>query len=247
MAGLAAEALEAAAGFLLEALTSGNTLAPFPPELAPGTPAEARALATRVAEAIGVPTVGVRLVPPPSGIDGPPVAGPVLAPRLLYAPAPTPPLNRPNPTAALIVQLAKALPARARPWSLRELLSRIASLHVALDIAASRYTNGPADLPCFMADLAGLGAIVFGRPARSGWHEAVATPRAARATAADGTVAWRGSIDAATALLDAAEAARSIGPLPPGAVLVAAGLSPPLPAGALTLTISGLGRAELTA
>lgn len=247
MARLTAEALGAAAGFLAEALTTGNTLAPFPAELAPKTPAEARRIARRLTEAVGVPIVGVRLVPPPSGITGPPVAGPVLAPRLLHAPAATPPLNRPRPTAALIVQLAKPLAARARPWSLRELVSRVASLHVAIDIGASRYTSGPADLPSFMADLAGLGVIVLGREARSGWQDALLTLRTARATAADGTVAWRGTIDAKAALLEAAEAARSIGALPAGAVLVAAGLSPVLPAGALTLSIAGLGKAELMA
>jgi hypothetical protein len=98
-----------------------------------------------------------------------------------------------------------------------------------------------------MADLAGHGVVVVGRPARSGWREAILTPRAARATAADGTIAWRGTIDAAKALREAAEAARSIGALPEGAVLVAAGLSPVLPEGPLTLSIAGLGKAELTA
>lgn len=247
MARLTAEIVRIDAEYLAEAISSGQTLAPFPQELTPRTAADARRIATRLARALGVPVVGVRLVPPPAGIDGPLVAGPVLGPRLLHAPAATPPLHRPSPTAALVAQLGTRLPARAKAWSLRELVARIASLHAAIDIGASRFTAGAPDLPCFMADLAGLGAIVLGRQARAGWQERVATPCAARATAEDGRIAWRGTIDAGAALRDAAEAARSIGDLPAGAVLVAAGLSPPLPPGAVALAVSGLGRAELTA
>jgi hypothetical protein len=246
MARLTAEAARTAAGYLAEAITTGRTLAPFPPELSPATPAEGRRVAVLLHALLEMPTVGVRLVPPPAP-GSTPVAGPVFAPRLLHAPAATPPLNRPTPMAALVAQLAQPLPARARPWSFRELSGRIASLHVAIDIGASRFTSGAPDLPCFMADLAGHGVVVVGRPARSGWREAILTPRAARATAADGTIAWRGTIDAAKALRESAEAARSIGALPEGAVLVAAGLSPVLPEGPLTLSIAGLGKAELTA
>jgi hypothetical protein len=247
MARLTAEAARTAAEYLAEAVTSGRTLAPFPPGLAPTTPAEARRVAVLLHGMLGLPTVGVRLVSLPPGLGSTPVAGPVFAPRLLHAPAATPPLNRPSPTAALVAQLGRPLPARERPWSVREVAARVGTLHVAIDLGASRFTAGAPDLPCFMADLAGHGAVVLGRAARSGWREAILTPRAARATAADGTVAWRGSVDAAAALRQAAEAARSIGALPEGAVLVAAGLSPVLPEGPLTLAIAGLGKAELTA
>jgi hypothetical protein len=97
-----------------------------------------------------------------------------------------------------------------------------------------------------MADLAGLGAIILGRPARAGWQEAITSPRAAQAAGEDGAVAWRGTIDAAAALVEAAEAARAVGDLPAGAVLVAASLSPPLPRGALTLSVTGLGKVSVT-
>jgi hypothetical protein len=58
-------------------------------------------------------------------------------------------------------------------------------------------------------------------------------------------VAWRGTIDAASALVEAAEAARAVGELPAGAVLVAASLSPALPSGALTLSVTSLGKASI--
>jgi len=242
---LSAEAAGKAAEYLAEAITSGQTLAPFPPGLAPTTPAQGERVAALLRERLGLPSVGVRLVPPPESIEGPPVAGPVFAARLLHAPAAIPPLHLPRLTAALVAQLARPLPAREKPWSAREVAARIASVHVAVDIGASRYTRGPVDLPGFMADLAGHGLVVVGRKARAGWEERLLTPRPARATS-DGTPVWRGTVDVGAALREVAEAAREIGDLPAGAVLVTAGLSPPLPPGALTLTITGLGTAELT-
>jgi hypothetical protein len=242
---LTAEAVKTAASFLADAVTSGNTLAAFPPELAPGTEAQARRLAAALRQELGLANVGLRLVAPPEGMAGPKVAGPIFATRLLHAPVSPPPLHLPVATAALVAQLAKPLTARARPWTSREVVARLASLHVAIDIGASRYTAGPADFPCFMADLAGLGAVILGRPARSGWQEAITSPRSAKVEAEDGTVAWRGTIDAASALVEAAEAARAVGELPAGAVLVAASLSPALPSGALTLSVTSLGKASI--
>lgn len=244
---LTTAAARAAAGYLAEAVTSGCTLAPFPEDMRPRTPAEARRVAALLRESLGFPVVGLRLVPPPNGLSGPPVAGPVFAARLLHGPVALPPLHRPVATAAVVAQLARPLPARERAWTLREVAARIASLHAAIDIGASRYSAGPSDLPAFMADLAGLGVVVLARPAREGWREAVASPVSARAVAADGSFAWLGTIDAGAALRAAAEAARGVGPLPAGAILIAAGLSPPLPDGALTLSISGLGKAAILA
>jgi 2-keto-4-pentenoate hydratase len=249
MARLSAEAVTTAAGYLADAVTSGNTLAPFPAELAPGTEAQARRLAAALREQLGLANVGLRLVAPPEGIAGPKVAGPIFATRILHAPVAPPPLQRPVATAALVAQLAKPLPARARAWTAREIIARLASVHVAIDVAASRYTEGPPDLPCFMADLAGLGAIILGRPARAGWQKAIASPRTAKADGGDGAVVWRGTIDVAAALVEVAEAARTVGDLPAGAVLVAASLSPPLaptlPGSALTLGITSLGKVSL--
>ncbi|MCU0984124.1 MAG: hypothetical protein MUC89_04170 [Acetobacteraceae bacterium] len=246
MARLSAEAVKTAASYLSEAVTSGNTLAHFPPELAPTTEAQARRVAAALREQLGLANVGLRLASPPEGIVGPKVAGPLFAARLIHAPVASPPLHLPLPTAALVAQLGKPLPARARSWTVREVASRLSSLHVAIDISASRYTAGPANLPCFMADLGGLGAVILGRPARAGWQEAITSPRAAKAAGEDGAVAWRGTIDAAAALVEAAEAARAVGDLPAGAVLVAASLSPPLPRGALTLSVTGLGKVSVT-
>lgn len=245
MARLSAEAVQGAARCLAEAITSGDTLAPFPEEFAPTTPAQARRVAVALRGELGLPTVGLRLVRLPEGIAGPKVAGPILAARLLHGPIVPPPLHRPVGTAALVAQLARPLPARARAWTAREVASRLASLHAAIDISASRYTAGPPDLPCFMADLAGLGVVVLGPPARAGWQDAIATPRAATVEAGEGTAAWRGPIDVGAALVEAAEAARMVGDLPAGAVLVAASLSPPLPEGPITLGISRLGKVSL--
>lgn len=242
MARLSAEALRRAAEFLTEATTSGSTLAPFPEELRPRTTAQGARLAALVLAGLGLAPVGIRLSPVPEGLGGEAVAGPVLGPRLIQAPSPPPPLHLAVATAAIVAQLGKPLPARERRYGARDVIGRITTLHPAIDIATSRFTAGAPDLPCHLADLCGHGIVVFGRQARAGWQEAIASPRAARAT---GGAAWRGTVDVGAALVAAAEAARKAGGLPAGAVLVIAGLSPPLGDGEVSVTITSLGGAAL--
>ncbi|WP_291296572.1 hypothetical protein [Elioraea sp.] len=244
MARLTKEARGRAAEYFAEAVTSGNTLAPFPPELAPRTTTEGARIAERLLATLGLAPVGVRLAPAPAALGGALVAGPVLGHRLLQSPTAMPPFHRVVATAAIVAQLGKPLPARERRYGLRHVIARIATLHPAIDVAASRFSAGAPDLPCHLADLCGLGVVVFGRQARAGWQEAIATPRTVRAS---GAADWRGTVDVGAALLDAAEAAREAGGLPAGAVLVIAGLSPPLGEGEVTVSITSLGSAALAA
>jgi 2-keto-4-pentenoate hydratase len=243
MARLPAEALRRAAQFVTEAMTSGSTLAPFPEELAPRTVAQGGKIASLVLAGLSLAPVGIRLSPAPEGMGGASLAGPVLGPRLIPSPSPPPPFHRVVATAAIVAQLAKPLPARERRYGLRDVLGRIATLHPAIDVAASRFTAGAPDLACHLADLCGHGVVVFGRQARAGWAEAIATPRALRTT---GPAAWRGTVDIGAALRDAAEAARTSGGLPAGAVLVIAGLSPALGEGDVAVAITSLGGAALS-
>ena len=80
---------------------------------------------------------------------------------------------------------------------------RLSALHPALDIADSRFTAPPGTVPLRAADLAGLGMVVVGAASPAGIGD---------------TGALRG----------AAAAARRLGGLPAGALLVAAGLSAPI-------------------
>ncbi|MFQ3622136.1 MAG: hypothetical protein SNJ73_01185 [Acetobacteraceae bacterium] len=237
-----ASAAREAAGLVLEAVQQGGTLPPFPPSCAPKTVAQGRRVAALVAEGIAVPIVGLRLAPAAGlGLEA---AGPVLEPRLLRSPAVVPTLAgaRRAVTVAVLAQLAKPLPARDRAYGPRDLVRRIASLHAAIDLAETRFTLGPPDLPAHLADLSGLGLILFGRPARAGWQDRVRHPLVVEATAG-GERIWRGEVDLSAALGRGAEACRSAGGLPAGAVMVVAGLSPPLPDAPVEIRLRGLGAA----
>ena len=223
---------------MLEAVQDGGTLPPFPAACAPKTVAQGRRIAAVVIAELGVPIVGVRLAPVPQ--LGGQAIGPVLAPRLLPSPVGVPRAGRRTITLALAAQLDRELPARDRPYTRRFVLGRLASLHVGLDLGDTRFTQGPPDLPSHLADLAGLGFVVFGRPARAGWGDVISAPLAAAIRTEDREL-WRGQIEAGRALLAVADEARRAGGLPAGAVMIVAGLSPPLPDVAIKARIRRLG------
>lgn len=200
--------------------------------------AQGRRIAAVVIGELDVPIVGLRLAPVPA--LGGEALGPVLAPRLLPGPVAVPRGERRTITLALIAQLDQPLPPRDQPYSRRFVLGRLASLHLGLDLGETRFTRGPPDLPSHLADLAGLGLVVYGKPARAGWRDAIREPLAVTVAGETGAV-WRGEIDAARALIAAADEARLAGGLPAGAVLVVAGLSPTLPDEAIEVRVRRLG------
>lgn len=237
---LTSAAVRQAALLVAEAVGDADAPLVLPETCRPGTVAAGRRIAALALEELGLVSVGLRLAP---GFDGAgAVAGPLIEGRLLRSPAAVPPPGpgRRRCTLAAVAQLAEALPARARPWRAREVAARIASLHVAIDLAATRFADGPPDLPQHVADLAGLGLLVFGAPARAGWQEAILKPLAATV----GPDGWRGTVDVGAALVAAAEEARAGGGLPAGAVLAIAGLSPEFADVPATARITRLGAAE---
>ena len=188
-----------AAGWIAEALSTGNPLAALPPEVAPRGRAEGERVALAALDALGIAPCGLRLI---GGMAGPMVEGRLLPDGALAAP-----LRHPVATAALIGVLAEALHAgdTARP--------RIAALHIAIDIADHRYTEAPQALGARVADLAGLGFVVAG-PSMASVPEWLTVDGAA--------------IGPRDVLAPVAAQARRLGGLPAGALLVAAGLSGPL-------------------
>jgi hypothetical protein len=116
----------------------------------------------------------------------------------------------------------------------------ITAIHPALDISASRFTQGPADRLAEIADLAGLGLLVLGKR-----RPIPETP--SRVALIEGEGAARGRpFDLQAAFAQAAAEARRLGGLPAGAVLVVAGLGAPvvgLKAGAqLTARFTSIGK-----
>lgn len=225
---------EAAARWLAEAFESGNPLAPLPEGLAPRDRDEAEAVAAATLDALAIAPCGLRLLrrAGAAALGGPMIEGRLLPTGAVIAPGAA---RHAEVTAAAIGELAAPLdPAEAAPPALGRLFP-------ALDVAASRFTAGPADECARIADLAGLGFVVAGRGRAlpPGMVEAVLAPKGARRRGV--------AVDLAAAFAEAAAEARRWGGLPAGALLVVAGLSPPRPAeGVLRARLGALGAAEAT-
>ena len=191
-----------AAGWIAEALATGNPLAELPPEIAPRRREEGERVALLALHSLGIVPCGLRL----AGA----IAGPMVEARMLPNGATAAGLRHPVVTAALIGVLAEALePEGDAP-------PRLSALHPALDIADHRFTRVPLGAAQRAADLGGLGFVVAGA---GGPPDAAFTP--------DGA-----PFDPHARFAAAASAARRMGGLPRGALLVLAGLSAPLAADA---------------
>jgi hypothetical protein len=220
--------------WIAEAVETGNPLASLPAELAPADMAEAEETAAAVLEALGIAPCGLRLLRRPGDA---PLAGPMIEGRLLPSGAQVAGsmLRHPQVTAAAIGVLAEALEEGAATPPV------FARLHPALDIAASRFTALPQDPLLLTADLARLGLVAAGRAKalEPGLLRVALAPKGSRARGAE--------TDLAAAFAEAAAAARRMGGLPAGALLVVAGLTPPIePADTLRASLGALGAAEVS-
>ncbi|MCA3303756.1 MAG: hypothetical protein ING00_10755 [Roseomonas sp.] len=225
--------MKRAVGNIAGAFATGDPLAPLPAEMAPHDRDTADELAGQVLEWLGFAPCGVRLVP---AADGSMIAGPMLEARFLDdgARIATEIMRHGRASAALLGVLGAALePDATTP-------PEITALHPALDVSASRFTNGPTDRLAEIADLAGLGLLVLGK--RRPVPEALS-----RVALIEGGGSPKGRpFDVHAAFAAAAAEARRLGGLPAGAVLVVAGLGAPvlaLKAGArLTARFTGIGK-----
>lgn len=225
--------MERAIGNLAEAFETGNPLAPLPAGMAPVSQDDAEELAGGVLARLGFAPCGLRLAP---AADGSLITGPVLEARFLDdgARLAVEIMRHGRASAAVLGVLGAALePEATTP-------PEITAIHPALDISASRFTQGPADRLAEIADLAGLGLLVLGK--RRPMPEAPS-----RVALIEGEGAARGRpFDLQAAFAEAAGEARRLGGLPAGAVLVVAGLGAPvvgLKAGAqLTARFTGIGK-----
>jgi 2-keto-4-pentenoate hydratase len=225
--------MERAIGNLAEAFETGNPLAPLPAGMAPVSQDDAEEVAGGVLARLGFAPCGLRLAP---AADGSLITGPVLEARFLDdgARLAVEIMRHGRASAALLGVLGAALkPEATTP-------PEITAIHPALDISASRFTQGPADRLTEIADLAGLGLLVLGK--RRPMPE---TP--SRVALIEGEGAARGRpFDLQAAFAEAAREARRLGGLPAGAVLVVAGPGAPvvgLKAGAhLTARFTGIGK-----
>jgi 2-keto-4-pentenoate hydratase len=223
--------------YLAEAFETGNPLAPLPDEITPSNQDDAEEVAGGVLAQLGFAPCGVRLAP---AADGGLISGPMLEARFLDdgAGLSLEIMRHGRASAALLGVLGAPLaPEATTP-------PEITAIHPALDVSASRFTQGPADRFAEIADLAGLGLLVLGKR--------LPVPEAPiRVALMEGEAKAKGTpVDLRATFAAAAVEARRLGGLPAGAVLVVAGLGAPvltLKAGArLTARFTGLGKVSVT-
>jgi len=218
---------------LADAVENGGPIDPVVSRITPANQDDAEELAGAVLAQLGFAPCGVRLAP---AADGSLIAGPMLEARFLDdgAGLSLEIMRHGRASAALLGVLGAALePDATTP-------PEITAIHPALDVSASRFTNGPPDRFAEIADLAGLGLLVLGK--RRLVPEALS-----RVALIEGEGSPKGRpFDVHAAFAAAAAEARRLGGLPAGAVLVVAGLGAPvlaLKAGArLTARFTGIGK-----
>ena len=186
------------AAALAEAWETGQPVAPLAAEHALGGLEAAEAVAGAVLLKLAVAPCGIRVTE--GGLVGAMLPGRIVASGL---PLPIAALPHGRAAPALLVVLAEAVTEDGTG------LPAVARLHPALDIATSRWRDGPANPFEAAADLAGLGHVVIGRGKPAAWP----------ASCAMGTERARPAAVAAL-FAQAVAVAREAGGLPEGAVLV---------------------------
>lgn len=221
-----------AARWLSEAVETGNPLGPLPVEIAPHHLDEAAEVAAATLEALQIAPCGLRLLYRPGAA---PLAGPMLEGRMVPAGRTVAlgMLRHPLASAAVVGVLAEALDPDS------DAAPVFARLHPALDLSATRFTEAPVDDITLTADLARLGLAVVGK------GKAMAPGAVRVALGPKGGRPKGQETDLAAAFAGAAAAARGWGGLPAGALLVVAGLTPPIvPEGTLRAALGALGAVE---
>ncbi len=164
-----ARAREAAA-LLMTLFREGRQIDRLPDALGPATAAEGHAIQAAYAALPGRPPVGWKIaatsVAGQTHINvGGPLAGRILADRVLAEGAPVP-LAGNNMRAAELefaFRLGRDLPARPGGYSQAEVRAAVAALHPAIEMPASRFTDFCAvGEPALIADNACAGLFVIG-------------------------------------------------------------------------------------
>ncbi|MGG5887906.1 hypothetical protein ACLF3G_12265 [Falsiroseomonas sp. HC035] len=221
---------DSAARWLAEAVETGNALTELPEDIAPRDATEGLEVAFAILERLDIPPCGIRLLYRPGAET---LIGPMIEGRLV--PAGTPialdALRNPTLTAAAIGVLAAPLDPHS------DEAPCFATLHAALDVSATRHADATGDTATRTADLALLGLVVAGR------GKPLAPMVVSASLGARGGKRTVMSRDLGAAFAEAAGAARSLGGLPAGGLLVVAGLTPSVQAaGVVTVSLGPLGR-----
>lgn len=167
-----------AAALLLGHWNDGTRLAALPEPLRPTTRAEGYAIQASIAESSPAPIFGWKIAATSAAgqrhinVDGP-LAGRLLAERVISDGATV-------PLASNLMRVAEAefafrfgadLPPRAKPYAVDEVLAAVATLHPAIEIPDSRYTDFTAvGAPQLIADNACAHLFLPGPAVESDWR-----------------------------------------------------------------------------
>lgn len=223
---------DGAARWLAEAVETGNALTVLPEDIAPRNAAEGREVAFAVLERLEIQPCGIRLLYRPGAET---LVGPMIEGRLVPAGVPIAldALRHPVLTVAVIGVLAAPLDPDS------DEAPRFTTLHPALDVSATRHADASGNTAALTADLARLGLVVAGRA------KPLAPMTVPVSLGAKGGRRRALPCDLLAAFAEAAKAARSLGGLPSGGLLVVAGLTPSVPTtGTVTASLGPLGRIE---
>lgn len=155
--------IEDAAALLVEVRRTGVQLTDFPPELVPETIGDAYAVQDAVLRTLGIPIAGWKVSPMINGT--PPFCAPILADVSFPSPATLSVSAFPKAEVEVEValRLDRDLPPRPSPYRREDIIEAVSSVHPALEILTSRFTDRLAPPRLVgMADAQSNGAIVYG-------------------------------------------------------------------------------------
>ncbi len=155
--------LSSVASALTEAWESGQPVAPLTTEYALKDMEAAEEVAGAVLEKLALAPCGIRVTQ--SGLVGAMLPGRIMASG---QPLPLAALPHGRAARALLAVLEEAITAEGNGWP------SLARLHPALDLAASRWRDGPANDFEAAADLAGLGYVIIGKGKPAAWPTSAA-------------------------------------------------------------------------
>ena len=159
-----------AADLLLQAWQTGEVIDDLPPDCKPRTIAEGHAVQDRLVQLLGHSIGGWKLAATSPGalransLDGP-TYGRLFASALLGNPAELTAVNfhAPDIEGEFAFRMATDLPAHAADYGKAEVTEAVASLHLAVEIANSRYRDHKVvGFPAIIADNGGTGALAVG-------------------------------------------------------------------------------------
>jgi 2-keto-4-pentenoate hydratase len=160
-----------AAETLLAAWQSGGTIAGFPADATPVTLDDAYDVQDALAAALGRKVAGWKLAHSSAAalqklnLTAPPF-GRVFEGTLVESGASIPrkSIHKPKLEAEIAVKLGRDLPKRDQAHTKDEIAAAVASVHLAIEVADSRYADpSKIDLAAFVADNAQSGFLVIGR------------------------------------------------------------------------------------